>query len=54
MRITFEFQDGYGEQNLNKETVEFEDDTTDDEIQEEFEEWVWQFIGDNVCWNKED
>ena len=36
-------------ENMDKheEEFEFEDDATDDDIQEEFEQWVWNEIGDH-------
>jgi hypothetical protein len=52
--IVFEYQDGHGDHNLKKEIREFEDDATGDDIQEEFEEWVWEFIADRVAWYEED
>lgn len=33
-----------------EEEVEFEDDATEEEIEKEFETWVWQEVGDNYCW----
>lgn len=51
--IVFEYQDGHGAHTLKKEIVEFEDDVTSDDIQEEFEEWVWGFIGDQATWYEE-
>ncbi len=48
-KFVFEYQDGHGDHNLKKEIREFEDDVTPDDVQEEFEEWVWEFIVDRVC-----
>jgi hypothetical protein len=39
-------------QNQYKEEVEFEDGTTDAEIEEEFNEWVWDKVGDHFYWQK--
>jgi len=40
--------------NEYKEEFEFTDDTTEEEIQEEFEAWVWQEVGDRYCWYKKE
>lgn len=41
--------------NEHQEEFEFEDGTTDEEIQKEFEEWIWNEIGSYYCWyNVED
>lgn len=50
-KVLYEYQDGHGEHNLKKVIVEFGDEATSDDIQTDFEEWVWQFIGDSVSWN---
>jgi hypothetical protein len=41
-------------ENMNsyEEDYEFEDDITDEEIAQEFSEWVWQEVGDNYYWKK--
>ncbi len=31
--------------------IEYDDDITDEQIQEDFEEWVWNEIGDKFYWN---
>ena len=36
--------------NCHEEEVEFEDDVTDEEIEEEYIEWVWNEVGDNYTW----
>lgn len=36
------------------EEFEFEDDIKDEEIDKEFEEWVWGLIQDKVYWERED
>ena len=51
-KITFEYQKDWGEHNLIKETIEF--GVWEDDIQKEYEEWVWEFIADQVCWYEED
>ena len=38
--------------NEHREEVEFEDGATDEEIEEEFKEWVWNEIGDYYFWNR--
>lgn len=40
--------------NEHEEEFEFPDDVTDEEIQKEFEQWVWNEIGDNFCWRDKD
>ncbi len=52
-KITFSHSYGHGEYNKVKETVEFDDDVTQKVIQEEFEAWVWERIGDTVGWYEE-
>jgi uncharacterized protein YycO len=39
-------------QNQHEEEFEFEDDATDEEIDKEFVDWVWQEVGDNYGWHK--
>lgn len=41
-------------ENMNefKEVVEFEDDASDDLIQDAFEDWVWECVGDHYSWYK--
>jgi hypothetical protein len=43
-------------ENMNnfKEEVEFPDDVTDEEIREEFEEWVWNEVGDHYSWYRKE
>jgi len=36
--------------NQHEEEVKFSDDATEEEITEEFKEWVWNEIGDNYSW----
>ena len=40
--------------NRHQEERKFEDGTTDEEIEKEYIEWVWQEVGDNYCWYKKD
>jgi len=40
--------------NQHKKEVEFDDDTTEEEIQAEYIEWVWQEVGDRYCWYRKD
>jgi hypothetical protein len=51
-KITFEWQYGHGEHNTTREIVEFEDSATTEEIQEDFERWVWEQIGDDFTWHE--
>lgn len=41
-------------ENMNRyeEEVEFDDDVTDESIEEAFVDWVWEQVGDNYSWNK--
>lgn len=50
-KITFEYTKGWN--NVEKEEIEFEDNVSDEEIQNEFENWVWGIIGDSVTWYEE-
>jgi len=38
--------------NEHQEEFEFEDDITEKEIEEEFNDWVWNEVGDNYYWKK--
>jgi len=40
--------------NQHQEVVEFEDDATEEVIQEAFVDWVWSEVGDNYTWYRED
>ena len=42
----------YENRNKYQEEMEFEDGTTDEDIEAEFEEWVWNQIGDNFGWRR--
>jgi hypothetical protein len=48
--IVFHWSKGYGENNAIKEEVEYDENVADEEIQKDFEEWVWQQIGDSFGW----
>ena len=37
-----------------EEEFEFDDNVTDEEIEEEFKEWVWNEIGDYYTWYKKE
>lgn len=39
-------------ENMNRyeEEMEFEDGVTDEQIEEEWKEWVWEQVGDNYSW----
>ena len=50
IKVVFEC---YEVQNRFSEEFEFEDGTTDKEIEEEYKEWVWNEIGDRFGWRKE-
>lgn len=47
-KIEFEYVKGWN--NSLKEIVEFKDDATEEYIQEEFSNWVWEQVGDYVSW----
>jgi len=47
IKVIFECSEN---QNEHEEEVEFEDDATDDMIQEAYEDWVWEEVGDNYSW----
>lgn len=49
-KITFEWNQGRGK--TTRETMEFKDEATEDEIQKEFERWAWEQIGDNFSWHE--
>lgn len=50
-KIRFVWNKGLGKHNDITEIVEFEDETTDEEITKEFEDWVWEQIGDQFGWD---
>ncbi|WP_179123895.1 hypothetical protein [Paraliobacillus ryukyuensis] len=47
--VIFRFQRGWGDEIT--EEFEYEEETTDDEIEEDFKDWIWEFIGDNCSWD---
>ncbi|TPG93530.1 hypothetical protein EEL32_00295 (plasmid) [Brevibacillus laterosporus] len=48
--VVFRHKQGYEDFDLHEEEFEFADDATEEEIQKEFEEWVWNIIGDYFTW----
>lgn len=50
--IKVEFSKYVSFNSVEKIIYEFEDDITDEEIQKEFESWVWEDVVDKYCWNK--
>lgn len=38
--------------NQYQEEFEFKDNTTDEEIEDEFKEWVWSQINDQFGWHR--
>ena len=51
-----QFVHHFGDEEYEKdvETIEFPDNTTDEEIQGEFEQFVWEKIGDDFYWEEEE
>jgi hypothetical protein len=49
-KVIFKHSTGWGEHNSHRETIEFEDGTTDEEVEKAFQDWVWEQIGDYVTW----
>lgn len=49
MKVIFECNENM---NQFKKEVEFDDDITDELIEEEFKTWVWEQVGDYYCWYK--
>lgn len=47
-KIVFSYSKGWND--LFEEEFEYEDDVTDQEIDEHFEEWIWEQIGDRCHW----
>ena len=37
-------------QNQHEEEMEFDDDATEEEIEKEYVQWVWEEVGDNYSW----
>ncbi len=42
----------YENRNEFQEEIEFEDDVTDEEIEAEWKEWVWNQIRDDYGWRR--
>ena len=40
--------------NKHKEEVEFEDDATEEDIEEAYVEWVWNEVGDRYSWYRKE
>ena len=50
---TFIFEhtlEGWGDHNRVKEEFEFDGEVTDEFIQEAYEDWVWEIVGDSFTW----
>jgi hypothetical protein len=50
MKVTFHMNSGFVGTN-RKETIEMDDDLTDEDIEESWREWVWGYI--DGYWEKE-
>lgn len=48
-KVKFIWQESWSESQT--EIFEFEDDTTDDEIQSEYDIWIGELIGDRMNWS---
>ena len=49
MKVKFEFQWGFNQ--IEEEIFEFDDDITEEEIEEKYQFWLWEsVIGDKVGW----
>lgn len=42
----------YENRNEYQEEMEFENGVTDDEIEEEWKQWVWNQVRDNFSWRR--
>ncbi|KRT94085.1 hypothetical protein ABE068_00945 [Bacillus glycinifermentans] len=51
-RIVFKWNRGFNDQVT--EIVEFYDDATEEEINEQFADWVYEQVSDNVTWYEAD
>jgi hypothetical protein len=49
IKVVFEC---FENRNEYSEEFEFEDGTTDEQIEEEYKEWVWEQIRDNFGWRR--
>ena len=52
MDRVIEFHYNRGWNDLITEEITFPADTSDDEIQDEFERWVWEHISDSFNWTE--
>lgn len=48
----YKFSYSRGWNDTIEDFFEYEDEPTQDELNQDFEEWVWNIIGDN-CWVEE-
>lgn len=46
--IVFSYSRGWND--TEEEEFKYKDDVTEDEISKDYEEWVWNIIGDNCGW----
>ena len=51
-KVKFIHDSGYGEHEKDVEVVEFPEGTTEKDIEKEFENFVWEKIGDDPYWEK--
>ena len=51
MKVVFECSENMNE---HSEEFEFADNATDEEIEAEYKEWVWNEIGDHYCWYRKE
>lgn len=52
MKVTYSIAINGGAGYELRETIEFPDDTTDEDIEQDFQEWVWGQL--DASWEKED
>ena len=48
--IVFSYNPWRGAHNADTEEVEVDDDTTEEEINEMWQDWVWEKVGGHVTW----
>ncbi|MCT4584096.1 MAG: hypothetical protein N4A54_04140 [Peptostreptococcaceae bacterium] len=48
--VVFKYKEGWGDHTVKEEEFEYESDATEEEIQKDYEEWVWNMIGDKFTW----
>lgn len=53
-KIRFIHHYGYGGNEKDVEVVEFPEGTTEKDIEKEFENFVWEKIGDDFYWEEEE